>query len=69
MKQYEKICAYCKYFQEPFGYFDEMSRCVKRHIPVQADCTCIDWSDNFYTDLNDDEQGDTITDSGEFNFE
>lgn len=65
-----KICAYCKHFQEKFGFFDEVTRCTKHQKLTNPGSTCNDFTqnNNFYTDLND-EQGDTNGDSFESNFE
>ena len=64
-----KICAYCAHFRMPLDG-NRMCRCAKRNIVTQEDCTCIHYTDisTFYTDINDDEQGNTDSDSSEFSF-
>ena len=65
-----KICAYCAHFRKPLDG-NRMSRCAKRNIVTQEDCTCVYHTEasTFYTDINDDEQGNTDSDSSEFNFD
>lgn len=65
MTNERNVCAFCKYFEKSYTYFDEMDRCTYRNIPMHEDCTCLRFTkrNSFYTDINDeldhDEQGNT----------
>lgn len=51
------ICAFCKYYEEPFGFYDQMNRCAKTRRPVQEDSTCSNFvysgQLDMFTDIND----------------
>lgn len=55
--QNDHICAFCKYYEEPFGYYDQMNRCAKTRRPVQEESTCVNFEHSgqlsMFTDIND----------------
>lgn len=63
------VCAYCKHFEEPFGFFDQMNRCALTQNPVQSSSTCIKFEHSgqldMFTDIND-ELDKEVEENGEF---
>ena len=56
-KENNHICAFCKYCEETFGFYDQMCRCAKTRRPVQEDSTCSNFTHSgqldMFTDIND----------------
>ena len=55
--QNDHVCALCKHYREPFGYYDQMNRCAKTRRPVQDDSTCVNFERSgqldMFIDIND----------------
>lgn len=51
------ICAFCKYYEEPFGFYNQMHRCAKTRRPIQETSTCQHFVHSgqldMFTDIND----------------
>lgn len=62
------ICAFCKYYEEPFGFYDQMCRCAKTRRPIQETSTCQHFVHSgqldMFTDIND--EIDSIENDAEF---